>query len=65
MITGEVIAWKNGGAIPTGGSAFSWILKGTVSSGNIARGSCIEFPSLYGLGRADYLGMTASGAILE
>jgi hypothetical protein len=59
MITGRAEAWRNNGIIPnggtSGGSTVAWETKGAIALGVGARGSAIEFGSLYGLGRADYI----------
>ncbi|KAK5693162.1 hypothetical protein LTR97_010638 [Elasticomyces elasticus] len=52
-INGSTTAWMNGGQIESSGSAFQWNWKGIVASGGFARGACLEFGELYGLGRAD------------
>ncbi|KAK5700263.1 hypothetical protein LTR17_023069 [Elasticomyces elasticus] len=55
MIDGSVTEWQNGGQIPSSGSAFQWNWKGNVSTGGSSRGACVEYGSLYGLRRADYI----------
>lgn len=62
MLNGSVIAWQNGGQRPSSGSALQWDWQGTVSPGDSSRGACVEFGALYGLGRADYIGMDNSFA---
>ena len=57
MLNGSVTAWYNGGLIPSSGSAFQWNWHGIVSPGGSSRGACVEFGALYGLGRADYIGI--------
>lgn len=53
---GAVDEWRNEGPGAASGSSFTWSWKGRIASGNTARGSCIEFANLYGLGRSDYIG---------
>ena len=57
MLNGSVTAWYNGGMIPSSGSAVEWNWHGIVSPGGSSRGACVEFGALYGLGRADYIGI--------
>lgn len=49
------------GIVPNGGtsagSTFNWQYRGAIALGVGARGSAIEFGQLYGIGRADYIGM--------
>ncbi|KAK4890932.1 hypothetical protein LTR27_010380 [Elasticomyces elasticus] len=55
MIDGAVTEWQNGGQILSSGSAFQWNWKGNISTGGLSRGACVEYGSLYGLGRAGYI----------
>ena len=54
---GAVTAWYNGVAIPSSGSSFQWNWQGNLSLGGSSRGEYVEFGELYGIGRADYIGM--------
>jgi hypothetical protein len=54
-LTGAVTAWTNEGNTSQSGSSFAWIKRGIVSVRFTARGSCINFGNLYGVGRADYI----------
>ncbi|OBT51242.1 hypothetical protein VE04_08841, partial [Pseudogymnoascus sp. 24MN13] len=54
-LSGAVTAWTNEGNTAQSGSSFSWINRGIVAVGYSARGSCINFGNLYGVGRADYI----------
>ena len=56
MLNGSTTAWYNGGPIPSSGSAFQWNWQDVISPGGSSRGACVEYGSLYGLGRADYIG---------
>lgn len=62
-IAGALQEWQNLGPTPASGSSFSWTWIGTISNGQSARGSCVEFANLYGLGRADYIGMKLCGRV--
>ncbi|KAF7563904.1 hypothetical protein G7046_g211 [Stylonectria norvegica] len=54
-VDGSFQYWANEGPTPAGGSSFTWVPKGIGAEGQIARGGCINFGNLKGLGRADYI----------
>ncbi|KFY78640.1 hypothetical protein V499_02243 [Pseudogymnoascus sp. VKM F-103] len=60
-LTGAVTAWTNEGNSAQSGSTFTWTKRGIVAVGYTARGSCINFGNLYGVGRADYIIVNPQG----